>query len=125
MPLDINMEIQGDLILLDKAISGFNQSFNAIAKNIPHIIIDHVLQRESWFQELNAALKGHPTLFVHVTAPLEIIEKREAARNDRAPGTAKGQYEQIAKYDYDFMVDTSLQTPTEGARLIINKLIQK
>lgn len=122
MPQDINMEIEDDLILLDKAISGFNQSFKAIANNIPYIIIDHVLQKESWYLELTSALKDQSTLFVHVTAPLEVIEKREATRNDRAPGTAKAQYEQISNYNYDFVVDTSLNTPEEGARLIINKL---
>ena len=101
MPENINMEVKEDLILLDRAISGFNQSFSAIAENIPFIIIDHVLQKKSWFIELFEAIKNKPTLFVHVTAPLDVIEKREASREDRAPGTAKNQYEQISKYKYD------------------------
>jgi chloramphenicol 3-O phosphotransferase len=122
MPEDINMEVKEDLILLDKAISGFNQSFSVIADNIPFIIIDHVLQKESWFHELFEAIKNKPSLFVHVTAPLDVIETREASRDDRAPGTAKNQYEQISKYKYDLTIDTHSNSLEKSVQLVIEAL---
>lgn len=76
MPEDINMEVKEDLILLYKAISGFKQSFSAVAENIPFSIINHFLQKESWFHELFEAIKNKPSLFVHIRAPLHIIERR-------------------------------------------------
>lgn len=122
MPEDINLKNKDDLILLNSAISGFNKAFGPISKHIPNIIIDHVLQEEDWLKEISTALKNVETFFVHVTAPLEVVEEREATRGDRALGTARKQYDQIEKHQYDFKIDTSLNTPEVCAQMIIKNL---
>jgi len=120
IPLDINMEIKEDLELLDKAITGFNLSLGPLSAHIPNMIIDHVLQQENWHTEMFSGIKNIPHVFVHITAPLEVIENREKNRSDRKQGTAKAQYDQMFKYNYDLVIDTSINTPEQGAQVILN-----
>jgi chloramphenicol 3-O-phosphotransferase len=53
---------------------------------------------------------------------LDVIEAREKLRNDRQPGTARAQYEQISLYKYDILIDTSKCTADEAASNIILNL---
>lgn len=51
-----------------------------------------------------------------------MIEAREAERKDRQTGTARAQFEQMKKYEYDLIIDTSLLSPDIAADLIIKKM---
>ena len=86
MPLKINMNIEADLAIIDKAILGFTRALKAYAETMDHIIIDHVLQSPYWLHEAANALKGFDVFFVGLTPPLEVLEEREKKRKDRQPG---------------------------------------
>lgn len=122
MPLKINMDIPEHLQIIDRSISGFNKALGCYAQTIDFMIIDHVLQEPSWIKEVSAALSQSSVFFVGVTAPLEVIESRESQRNDRQPGTARSQYQQMNKYRYDLLIDTSKCTVEEAAENIIKNL---
>lgn len=122
MPPKLNMELPEHLEAIDKAISGFNGALSAYAKHIDHMIIDYVTQNPNWIHEVARSFANADVFFVGVTAPLDVIEAREAKREDRQPGTARAQYEQMQKYEYDLLIDTSILSPDMAADLIIKNL---
>jgi chloramphenicol 3-O phosphotransferase len=122
MPKNLNMEIPEHLKVIDNAISGFNFSLENYSTYINNIIVDHVLQNPKWIHEVAHALKDKDVFFVGVTAPINIIEEREKQRGDRKIGTAKNQFEQMKKYEYDLIIDTSILTPDQAADEIIKNL---
>ena len=122
MPLRLNMDIPEHLKVIDRSISGFNQALAAYLKHTDYMIVDHVLQNPNWIQEVAKALINTDVFFVGVTAPLSIIEAREKERSDRQPGTARAQYEQMQKYEYDLVLDTSLMSSDSAAEEIIKNL---
>lgn len=63
---------------------------------------------------------------VKVTCPLEVLEKRELERRDRAIGTAKSQKPEIHKYlKHDLEIDTHKLSPKESAQIIFNFVTNK
>ena len=68
------------------------------------------------FEACLQVLRIRPTCIVSVWAPLQVLETREQAREDRAPGMAREQVGHSAyARRYDLVVDTSKYTPEEGA----------
>jgi len=83
------------------------------------IILDLVLRDPAEFEACLQALGGRPTCVVGVQAPLDVLEQRELARDDRGAGTARGQFGDAAyRRRYDLVLDTSKCTPGEGAAAI-------
>jgi len=75
------------------------------------LIVDHVITSPRIAESLRACL-GNDQLWVKITCPLAELERREAARGDRCPGSAKASMEYLyPKDDYDLTVDTG--HPTE------------
>jgi chloramphenicol 3-O phosphotransferase len=122
MPLRTNMDKPDDLSIVDRSISGFNQALRNYESTVDFMIVDHVLHKMEWLAEVAKALQTADVFFVNVTAPLDIIEKRESERSYRQPGTARTQYQVISSYKHDFTVDTSKLTPQEAATEIIRIL---
>lgn len=119
----IDFENADHFRLVEAAYSSFNQSLAFYAANLPFMIVDHVLWREQSLQEVVQALRSVETFFVHVNAPLAIIEAREFRREDRKAGTARAQYDFIAKQEYDFTVDTNQMSPESAAHAIAANLM--
>jgi chloramphenicol 3-O phosphotransferase len=83
------------------------------------LIVDLVLRDRAEFEACLKALAGRPTYVIGVQAPLEVLEARERARDDRGAGTAREQIGDPAyRRRYDLVVDTSTCTPDEGAAAI-------
>src|SRR6056297_607177 len=66
-------------ILLD----GFNASCAAIAKAGNNVIVDHVLQEPSWVAPCVKVFWNLKVVFVGVHCPLDVLETREKARDER------------------------------------------
>jgi chloramphenicol 3-O phosphotransferase len=120
MPKTINMDIEEDLRKIDRAISGFNHALRAYAGSVDFMIVDHVLQKRIWLNEVATALKDSEVFFIGVLAPLKILEQRESARIDRQPGTARAQFDLINSYQYDLAIETDKLGPTEAAAKILS-----
>ncbi|GAA5482002.1 chloramphenicol phosphotransferase CPT family protein [Haloferula sargassicola] len=100
-------------------LSAFHQSLPIIARCGFPMIIDHVIEKKDWMDEIALALKDVPTFFVKVTCPLEELERREIARGDRQIGFARMQSTLVHGFcDYDAEVDTYHQSITQNVAIL-------
>jgi chloramphenicol 3-O phosphotransferase len=80
------------------------------------IVVDLVLRDETELQDTLRVLSGRPTYLVGVQAPLDVLEERERLREGRASGMAREQMAHPAfRRNYDLVIDTSRQSPEQGA----------
>ena len=90
-----------------RMIAGFHAAIGAFVGAGNDVIVDHVLVRPEWDAALREALAGARVWRVGVRCPLEEAERREAARPNRIPGTARSQFDLVhAHGPYDLEVDT-------------------
>ena len=83
------------------------------------IVVDLVLRDEGELAACFAALSPRPTFLIGVFCPLEILEERERAREDRGNGMAREQFGHPAfKREYAMKIDTSGVLPKEAASAI-------
>ena len=88
------------------------------------VIIDHVITSQRIFNQLTEKLRHHHLRLVHVTCPLEVLQKREQERKDRCLGSAESSYTYLfPKEGYDLTVDTHSMTASECANKIFEKLL--
>lgn len=88
------------------------------------MIVDHVLESESWLIECAQSLQDYEVLFVGVKCPVEELERREVARGDRQIGFARMQSERVHRYgEYDFEIDTNRNTSEECAEQLKELLL--
>src|SRR5215510_1523064 len=89
-------------------------TLSRVAKTHFDIILDFVLRDEAEVEACLEALSNRPTYLIGVWAPIEVLEERERARNDRGVGMAREQVEhQAYRRRYDLIVDTSKVSPAE------------
>lgn len=106
-----------------EVVRGMHRAIAALARSGLDVIVDDVLLESGWLDDYLVALDGIDVLFVQVTAPLVIIEEREAARGDRFPRQARGHYDDVHRDDcYDVRIDTSATSTEAGARQIAERL---
>jgi chloramphenicol 3-O phosphotransferase len=74
---------------------GFHRSLKAYADAGNDLILEHILDTEGWLETLANLLAEHDVFFAAVHCPLELLIEREAARGDRALGSAKRDFETI------------------------------
>jgi chloramphenicol 3-O phosphotransferase len=102
------------------AIRGMRRAIAAMADAGNHVVVDDVF----WGDELadyRALLATHDFKAVGVVAPLDVLERRERERGDRAIGLARWQFDRVhAGAAYDLTVDTSAASPEACARQIID-----
>lgn len=88
-------------------LSAFHRTLPLILGTRLPVIIDHVIERWGWMDEIAEALHGFDVFFVKVHCPLEELERRELARGDRQLGFARMQLEFVHRYgSYDAEIDT-------------------
>jgi chloramphenicol 3-O phosphotransferase len=80
-----------------------------------NLIIDEVLFDEE-------ALKAHTVYYIGVFCDLAVMQEREILRRDRCIGLSNDQFDRVhqgALNAYDFKVNTTVLSPFEAARLIL------
>ena len=99
---------------------GFHRCIAALAAAGNALIVEHVLEYQSWLDDCVRLLAPFDVFFVGVHCPVEELERRERERGDRTIGEGRGHLEDGVHTwgPYDFEVDTSLRSPEEDARLI-------
>lgn len=103
--------------VLGPVLSAFNYSLPHIAACGFPLVIDYVLEAESWVRECVTSLANYDVLFVGVKCPLAELERREKARGDRQLGLARWQFDQVHRFGaYDYELDTSAHSPAECAK---------
>ncbi|MCB1135941.1 MAG: AAA family ATPase [Chlamydiia bacterium] len=84
-----------------------------------HLILDDIPLSPADFLKWKETLKGWSSLYVGVTAPLDVLEHRESTRGDRMVGSARAQYHASRMdFGYDLVLDSSLLTLSDQLALI-------
>lgn len=98
----------------------FHRCLPAIAGADHNLIVDHVIEFETWMHELVELLAPYDVFFVGVHCPLEELERRERARGDRMIGEARDHMQVVHSFGlYDYELDSSVETPEHNAERVI------
>ncbi|MCL2722454.1 MAG: chloramphenicol phosphotransferase CPT family protein, partial [Treponema sp.] len=110
-----------NMTIIEKTISISHHSIKFFSDMGVNIIVDQVLTQENWMDECVKLLYEYPVIFVHVTCPLEELQRREKERGDRGIGWAENQLMQLNPKNniYDINVDTYNESNEE----CVNKII--
>ncbi|SKA91861.1 chloramphenicol 3-O phosphotransferase [Prosthecobacter debontii] len=96
-------------------LSAFHRSLPLIASCGLPMIIDHVIERRDWMDEIAEQLEGLNVYFVRVECPLEELERREHERGGRQIGLARMQLDWVHRHGgYDAVLDTFHHTLDEN-----------
>lgn len=113
-----------DCVLLGKTVSILHHTIKVFSDRELNAIFDCVFEETAWMEECVELLREYPVLFVHVTCPLEELQRREKERGDRGIGLAEAQIPLLNPKDntYDITVDTHNNSKEECADMIIDML---
>lgn len=105
--------------ILQTAMQAMRAAVAAMAGAGADLVVDEVIWDAADLADYRRRLAKHDFRIVGLFAPLEVIERRERARGDRALGLARWQYDKVhAGMAYDLELDTSVATPEALAGLI-------
>jgi chloramphenicol 3-O phosphotransferase len=106
---------------------GFHRCIAGLAGAGNPLIVEHVLEFKTWFDDCVRLLAPFDVFFVGVHCTLAELERRERERGNRTIGEGKSHLmEGVHTWaPYDFEVDTSALTPEENVRLIMAALTTK
>ena len=106
-----------------KVLHGMRLSSAGLVRDGLNIIIDDILLEASFLDDYLKTFCDLKLYFIGLFCPLEAVEKREASRIGRFPGTAQSQLEVChAHRVYDLSLDTSILSPEDCAEKIIGRL---
>jgi len=110
-----------NMTIIEKTISISHHAIKFFSDMGVNTIVDQILSQENWMYECVKLLYEYPVIFVHVTCPLEELQRREKERGDRGIGWAENQLQQLNPKDniYDITVDTYNETKEECVKKII------
>ncbi|HSN73882.1 MAG TPA: AAA family ATPase [Anaerolineae bacterium] len=106
-----------------RLMSGMHHTIAALARTGNHVVADHVLVDPRWLQECACLFCDLPAYLIAVRCPLDVLEQREQQRQDRTLGQARAQFDLVHVHGvYDLEVDTSLASPEQCARQVVELL---
>jgi chloramphenicol 3-O phosphotransferase len=87
------------------------------------LVIDHAVTARYHAEHLVSAVDSYHVVMVGLDPPVEVLVQRERERGDRRVGMAAAQHLRIHSWlSYDLTIDTSVVSPEEGARRIVNAM---
>jgi chloramphenicol 3-O phosphotransferase len=95
----------------EKVMYAMNSAITAYAQNGCNVIVDYIAYKPEYIQDLERKLKNINSFWVAVKIPLQILEKREAARNTSPVGHARSHYFSVygeKKYDLEVNSESDL-----------------
>jgi len=105
--------------VMARLMAGMRRAVVAMAEQGNSLVVDDVMVGGGEAEDYRRLLRGFDVYFVGLFAPLEVLEQRERARGDRAPGLARWQYERVhLGVDYDLKIDTAQMSPAMAAETI-------
>ena len=91
----------------DRFFDGFHRSIAAFAAAGNDLLVEHIVEEQSWADDLERLLAGHDVFWVGVHAPVEEIDRRERLRGDRAVGEGRFHLKTHGFCRYDVEVDST------------------
>ncbi|MEM9637833.1 MAG: chloramphenicol phosphotransferase [Pseudomonadota bacterium] len=74
---------------------GFHRAVAGFADAGNDLILEHILDTDGWHENLQRLLAAHHVLFVGLHTPLDSLNAREAARQDRPTGSAAHDFARV------------------------------
>lgn len=104
----------------EKFFRGFHHSIAAFAAAGNNLLVEHIVEQKSWFDELSELLTPFDVFWIGVHAPVAEIERRETCRADRTIGEGLYHLKTHTLCRYDLEVD-STRPLDETVRLIVER----
>lgn len=107
-----------------KFFDGFHLSIKAFADAGNLVIVEHVVEQQTWFDELVELLREHSVLYIGVHCPLEELDRRELSRGNRVIGEGRSHVQDgIHMWSgYDVEVNTFEQSAEDNLRRVMESL---
>ena len=102
-PMDVDVRFAWREAFFD----GFHRSIPSFASAGLDIIVEHIVERASWAEQLATLLTGFDVFWVGVHAPVPELLRRGKARGDRHAGEALEHLGTHGFCRYDIEVDTT------------------
>ena len=111
-------------IIRPRFFDAFHKCIAAMASPGNRVIVEHVLEIRSWYDDCVNLLAPFDVFYVGVHCPLSELERRERTRGNRTFGEGRSHLEDGVHTwgPYDLEVDTSLGTPEQNADLVMKAL---
>lgn len=100
--------------LFPRLISGIHECIPMLASKGINLIVDHVIQRRDWLEELVELLEGYEVRIVGVRCSLDELERREKS-SQRADGLARTQFDVVHDIVGDYVLEVDTCTSNEVA----------
>ena len=98
---------------------GFHRCLPVLAEAGNNLIVDHIIENETWMSNLVNLLTGLDVFFVGVHCPLPELERRERARGNRRVGEARTDYQAVHGFaEYDLDIDSMQPSQTNVNTLV-------
>jgi len=97
----------------NRFFDGFHRSIAGFADAGCDIIVEHIVEEQSWKEDIERLLQNHSVLWVGVRCPVEVLERREAERGDRTVGEALYHNKTHEYCQYHLEVDTNTESTDE------------
>lgn len=103
----------------EKFFDGFHRSIPAFAAAGLDLLVEHIIEEQSWADDLVKLLSPFDTFWIGVHAPLSELERREQLRGDRKIGEAAYHLKTHSFCKYDVEVD-SMQSISQNVNIIVD-----
>lgn len=104
----------------EQILRGMQSSVAAFLDAGANVIVDDMLMTNWQLSGWMSKLSTYESVLVNVSAPPDILRKREAARTARRrAGLAMGHLLLNSKIESDLIIDTSKVSPTDAAQLVL------
>jgi chloramphenicol 3-O phosphotransferase len=106
-----------------RLLTGMRAAVNALLAAGNNVILDEMPVDDSIVPAWRRELRASSTFWVRLTASLPVLEDRERARTKgRQLGNSRGHFDVMAGDEWDLVIDTDHQTPSETAAKIVKAL---
>lgn len=99
---------------------GFHRSIAAFAEAGLDLLVEHIIEEQSWADELHALLQPFDVFWVGVHAPVSELERRERLRGDRTLGEALYHLKTHNFCTYQIEVDTTAPVDENVSVILLN-----
>ncbi len=107
----------------DRLISGMHRSIKSMLDAGNNVLSDQVFINSNWVAEAASLFSGYNAYLIGILCPVEVIEQREKDRKNRTLGSSALQFSVVHQWtEYDFSLDSSLNTPERNAEIILEFL---
>jgi len=102
----------------DRFFAGFHRSIAAFAEAGNNLIVEHIVEEQSWADDLKVLLAPFDVFWIGVHAPPEELDRRERERGNRSIGEGRFHLKTHQYCQYDIEIDSTRPLDEAVARVL-------